>query len=290
MAEETTDTQAGADPRITPARGDIAALHLKDVVEADAYVSGEEMRVAVPAAPLTGRPDGEAEMVSQLLFGEAFTVYEAEGGWAWGQSALDGYVGYLPAHDLVPASGSGPDHRVSALQAIIYPEPDMKTRPIGAVPFGSLVTAKGEEGAFAALDPGGYTPMRALIETGAREALWVATAERFIGAPYLWGGRSPAGLDCSGLIQLALQAAGAACPRDSDQQMAALGRDVSPKKLARGDLVFWKGHVGVMTSPTRLLHANAHHMEVVEEAFESAATRIARNEFGDVLAVKRISI
>lgn len=278
------------DPRITPARGDIAALHLRDAVEADEFVSGQLMTVAVPAAPMTAAPDGEAEMTTQLLFGEAFTAYEVKAGWAWGQSALDGYVGYVPEADLFHAPAGEPTHRVRALQAIIYAEPDMKTRPIGAVPFGARMIMSREEGAFAALDPGGYTPRAALAETRDAEPLWVATAERFLGAPYLWGGRSPAGFDCSGLIQIALQAAGVACPRDSDQQMAALGRPMTAKALRRGDLVFWKGHVGVMTSPTRLLHANAHHMEVSEEPYEAARERIAAKEFGDVLAVRRISV
>ena len=211
------------DPRITPARGDIAALHLRDLVEAGEYVSGQLTTVAVPAAPITGAPDGEAEMTSQLLFGEGFTVYEATAGWAWGQSALDGYVGYVPEADLIHAPAGEPTHRVRALQAIIYAEPDMKTRPIGAVPFGAKMILDREEGAFAALDPGGFTPLSALVPANEPDPLWVATAERFLGAPYLWAGRTPAGFDCSGLIQIALQAAGMSCPRDSDQQMAALG-------------------------------------------------------------------
>ena len=278
------------DPRVTPARGDIAALHLKGSVEADVYVSGQLMSVAVPAAPVTAKPHGEAEMTTQLLFGETFTVYEAKNGWAWGQCAHDNYVGYVPEADLIHAPAAEPTHRVRALQAIIYAEPDMKTRPIGAIPFGARVIVDREEGAFAALDPGGFTPVPALTPASAKDPLWVAAAERFIGAPYLWGGRSPAGFDCSGLIQIAMQGAGMTCPRDSDQQMAALGRDMTGKDMKRGDIVFWKGHVGVMTSPTTLLHANAHHMEVAEEPFEAAKARIGAKEFGEVLAVKRITV
>ena len=280
----------GPDPRVTPARGDIAAIHLRDAVEADEYVSGQLMSVAVPAAPMTAKPHGEAEMTTQLLFGEGFTAYEIRGGWAWGQSAVDNYVGYVPEADLIHAPAADPTHRVRALQAIIYAEPDMKTRPIGAIPFGSRVIRAEGAGNCAALDPGGYTPEAAFEPLGRQEPLWVATAERFIGAPYLWGGRTPAGLDCSGLVQIALQSAGMSCPRDSDQQMAALGREVKAKDLKRGDLVFWKGHVGIMTSPVKILHANAHHMEVASEAFEAARDRIAKKEFGEVLAVKRITV
>ncbi|MEL7464926.1 MAG: NlpC/P60 family protein [Pseudomonadota bacterium] len=277
------------DPRVTPVRGDIAALHLRGVVEADEFVSGQLMSVAVPAAPMTAAPHGEAEMTTQLLFGEGFTVYEAKSGWAWGQSAIDNYVGYVPEADLIHAPAAEPTHSVRALQAIIYAEPDMKTRPIGAIPFGARVIVADEKDAFAALDPGGYAPAAALRPIRQKDPLWVAAAQRFRGAPYLWGGRTPAGFDCSGLIQIAMQSAGMACPRDSDQQMAALGREVDGKSLKRGDLVFWKGHVGVMTSPTILLHANAHHMEVAEEPFEAARDRIGAKEFGEILAIKRIT-
>lgn len=285
-----TPIETPFDPRVTPTRGDIAALHLRGQIEADAYVSGQLMSVAVPAAPMTATPHGEAEMISQLLFGETFTAYEVKAGWAWGQSALDNYIGYVPEADLIHAPAGEPTHRVRAMQAIVYAEPDMKTRPIGAVPFGARVIQDREEGAFAALDPGGFTPSAALTGANVKDPLWVATAERFRGAAYLWGGRSPAGLDCSGLIQIALQAAGMSCPRDSDQQMAALGRDVQGSDLKRGDLIFWKGHVGVMTSPTKLLHANAHHMEVAEEPFEAAKKRIGAQEFGEILAIKRITV
>ncbi|QIE56454.1 C40 family peptidase [Pikeienuella piscinae] len=280
------------DPRITPVRPDLAPLHLRGVVEAGAYASDQPMRVSVAVAPLSAAPDADSEQVSQLLFGEDFTAYEVERGWAWGQSALDGYVGYVPEADLMNRPETEPTHRVATLQALIYPEPDMKSRPIGAVPFGARMTVRPREetGGFAALDPGGYAALAALKPLDAHDALWVATAERFLGAPYLWGGRSAAGFDCSGLVQTALHAAGVDCPRDSDMQMAALGREVSAKTLKRGDLVFWRRHVGIMTSPSMLLHANAHHMAVVSEAFETARARIAKAEFGEIVGVRRLTI
>lgn len=290
-AEDGEEDGVKADPRVIPARPDLAALHLRDVVKATTYASGQPMRCAAPVAPITGAPDKDAETISQLIFGEDFTAYEIDRGWAWGQCAHDGYVGYVPQEDLMHDPGVAPTHRVSALQAMIYPEPRLKARPIGAVPFGARVVVRGEpDGAFAALDPGGFTPISALKPAATTEALWVATAERFIGAPYLWGGRSTGGLDCSGLIQAALTAAGASCPRDSDQQRQALGREISQHGLKRGDLAFWKDHVGVMTSPVTMLHANAHHMEVVDEPFETARARIAKTASGDLLAVKRITV
>ena len=276
------------DPRIIPARHDLAALHLRGEVEADAYASGTEMQVAVPMAPLTGAPDADAEMTSQLLFGETFTAYEIDGGWAWGQCAHDNYVGYVPEANLMPA-GPATTHRITALQALVFPEPRLKARPIGALPFGARVGMAEVEEGFAALTVGGWVPASQIAPDEDHAPMWVATAKRFLGAPYLWGGRSPAGFDCSGLIQTALHSAGIACPRDSDQQMAALGRDAPRAGLRRGDLVFWKGHVGVMTSPNLLLHANAHHMEVAEEPFETAAARIAESEYGEILSVRRIT-
>lgn len=278
------------DPRITPARPDLAALRLKGQVEAETYASGQPMFVSVPMAPMTASRDAEGEMTSQLLFGERFNVFELEGGWAWGQCELDSYVGYVPDACVSHASTTPPSHKVTALQALIYSAPDLKARPVGALPFGAMATMTGVDNNFAALDVGGWTPVNALRPASEPAPMWVTTVERFKGAPYLWGGRSPAGFDCSGLIQVALQSAGLECPRDSDQQMATLGREISENaQLRRGDIVFWKGHVGVMTSPTKLLHANAHHMEVAEESFEAARTRIGEKEFGEVLMIKRIT-
>lgn len=288
MADESEPVTI--DTRITPVRPDLAALHLRGVIEAGTYASGQPMRCAAPVAPISAAPDGESEQVSQLLFGEDFTAYEVERGWAWGQSALDGYVGYVPEADLMPEPVTKPTHRVNALQALIYPEPDLKSRPIGAVPFGARLTRRGAEEArgFIALDPGGHVYKSALKHADSVEQLWISTALRFLGTPYLWGGRSAAGFDCSGLIQTALNAAGVDCPRDSDMQMAALGREVSPKMLKRGDLVFWRRHVGVMTSTNMFLHANAYHMAVTEEPFETARSRIAGSEYGEIIGARRL--
>lgn len=285
------DNPFEGDPRITPVRPDLAPLHLRGIVEAGAYASEQPMRVSVPIAPISAKPDVESEQVSQMLFGEDFTAYEVENGWAWGQSVHDGYVGYIPEVDLMPEPKTTPTHRVAALQALIYPEPKVKSRPIGAVPFGSRMTVKGDAASdFVALDPGGYMAKTALKLINVPETLWVSTAERFIGTPYLWGGRGSSGMDCSGLVQTALNASGMDCPRDSDMQMALLGREVSPNTLKRGDLVFWKGHVGIMLSPVKILHANAHHMSVSAEAFETARSRIAKSEYGEILQVRRLKM
>ncbi|TVQ55161.1 MAG: peptidase P60 [Rhodobacteraceae bacterium] len=275
---------ARPDPRITPARPDLAADHLEGVVAAERYAAPRWRRVAATLAPVTARPDAEAPMTTQLLLGERFAVYEAAGGWVWGQAEADGYVGYAPEACFGP-DAPAPTHRVVALQALVYPEPDLKTRPCAAAPYGAAVAAEAAEGAWIALADGGHVPRPHLAPLAASADDWVAEAARFLGAPYLWGGRSAAGIDCSGLIQVARQAAGLPCPRDSDMQAAAPGRDAP--RLRRGDLVFWRGHVGVMLSPTRLLHANAFHMAVVAEPFAEAAARIEATGGGAVTARRR---
>ena len=273
----------GFDPRLTPARPDLAAAHLEGRVSAGRFVAAKPMTAATPTAPVTDRPDADAPMTTELLFGERFDAYETRPGWIWGQAA-DGYVGYVPDSCLAP-EGHPRRHRVRALAAHVYPEPDMKTRPIGVLPFGARLAADLGERGFWALAEGGYAAKAHLAPADSVEPDWIAVAERFLGVPYLWGGRSPGGIDCSGLVQIARQAAGAPCLRDSDMQQGAPGRDAA--RLRRGDLVFWRGHVGIMVSPTRLLHANAAHMAVVVEPLAEAEARIAAQGGGAPTARRR---
>ncbi len=274
------------DPRVTPARPDVAAAHLRDVVTAERFVEPRWRVVTTAAAPLSATPDGDAPMTTQLLLGERFAVYDSAGGWVWGQSALDGYVGYAPDACFAP-EGAAATHRVRALQALIYPEPSIKTRPIAAAPFGARLAAEAEGAAFLALDLGGYACAQDLAPADSVEIDWVATAARFLGAPYLWGGRTPGGVDCSGLVQIARQAAGHGCPRDSDMQALAPGRDVAPGRERRGDLIFWRGHVGIMLAPKTLLHATAHAMAVVTEPLAQVEARVAGLGLGAPVARRR---
>ena len=262
------------DLRRTPARPDLAAAHLEGEVEAERFVEPTRLVVTLPVAPMTHRPDGEAPMQNQLLYGETFAAYEHDGEWAWGQAEGDGYVGYLPRASLAPA-GEAATHRVAALITHVYPVASVKARPLGWLTYGALVRVVGVETGFAALAAGGHVPVRHIVPRAHRAADWVAEAERFTGVPYLWGGRAPTGLDCSGLTQLAMEAAGLPCPRDSDMQEAELGRTLpggTPPE--RGDLLFWKDHVGIMLDATRMLHANVHHMAVEAEPAAEARSRI----------------
>jgi len=279
----------GFDRRTTPARPDLAAAHLKGKIEADRFVDGVVHRVVAATAPLRRAPAPDAPLDTEALHGEEATIYETDAeGWCWGQLAVDGYVGYLPAQALAPGA-AGATHRVAALRTFVFPAADIKTPPIMALPFASRVRIEREEKGFG-VAAGGFIARRHLAPLSAFAPDFIATARRFIGTPYLWGGRTSLGLDCAELVQLSLQAAGIACPRDSDMQ-AKLGAEVAfagdLAALRRGDLICWQGHIGLVAEGARLLHANAFHMETVEEPLAEAIERI-RKGGAEVRTVQRL--
>lgn len=262
------------DPRITPARADLAAAYLKGKVDAPRFVEGEPRVVIDMSAPLRRAPRHDAPLDTEALYGERVTMYDIDGeGWAWGQIESDGYVGYLPANALV-APGAKPTHVVRAPRTFLYHEPDIKTPPVMPLSFGSFVTVRKSEQEFSFTERGAISSKHlALVAERASDI--VATAQKFLGTPYLWGGKTSLGLDCSALVQLSLSAAGIKCPRDSDMQEKALGEPVALEKLQRGDLVFWKGHVAIAFDPETLIHANAFHMAVAIEPLSAVIERIA---------------
>ena len=265
------------DPRLTPARADIAAKHLEGKVEAARFVEGEPREVVEPQAPLRRAPSPEAPLDTEALKGERVTVYETtDEGWAWGQLESDGYVGWLPAGAL-RSPGPAPTHRVVALRTLAFPGPSIKLPPLEALPLGCRLAVARIETPFALTASGGFIPARHVAPLDVSESDFVAVAERFVGAPYLWGGKTSLGLDCSGLVQVALTACGSRCPRDSDMQEKALGQPVAAADLSdlrRGDLLFWKGHVAIVRDRATLLHANAFHMAVAAESLSEAIARI----------------
>ncbi len=279
------------DRRLTPARGDLAAEHLRGHVDAPRYAAGQGKRIVAASAPLRRSPQADASLETEALHGEAVKVYDEQDGWAWVQLERDHYVGYLPGAAL--GATAEPTHRVAALRTHAYPGPTIKAPPRMALSLGARVRIGGREGDFAVSDDGLYLWSSHLAEVDAREPDAVAVAERFLEAPYLWGGRTSEGVDCSGLVQTALTTVGVASPRDSDMQEASLGKPIAiddpTAPLARGDLIFWKGHVGIMRDPVRLLHANGWHMKTASEPLADARKRIAASGGGQVTSVRRLS-
>ena len=267
---------ADFDARLTPARGDLAAAHLKGVVQASRYVEGKVFAVGAGVAALRANPSATARLETQLFFGERFTVYDTKDGWAWGQCAFDGYVGYADERDLMPAKAE-PTHRVTTLFSQVYAAGEVKSAALRHLPMNAKLAVVGAGQKFAELATGGFVPIAHVAALGAKAADFVSVAEQFLGVPYLWGGRSPDGIDCSGLVQCALERAGVAAPRDSDLQERELGAAVAngvEGPVRRGDLIFWADHVGIMSDAHTLLHANSHHMTVAKEPLAGV---IARN-------------
>jgi cell wall-associated NlpC family hydrolase len=278
----------GFDKRLTPARPDLAAAHLRGKVDAAHFVEGVTMEVIDPSAPVRREPSREASLDTEALFGERATIYDTTAeGWSWGQLERDGYVGWLPSNALAKPRAAL-THRVNALWTYIFPKPDIKTQPLALLPFASRIAVVNEESSFF-VTADGFVPNQHVVLANRRENDPVEVARRFLGAPYLWGGKTSAGLDCSGLVQLALQSAGHECPRDSDMQQK-IGQQVSfsgdEKALSRGDLIFWNGHVGFYAGDGKFLHANAFHMAVAEEPLAEAIKRI-RASGSEILEVRR---
>jgi cell wall-associated NlpC family hydrolase len=277
------------DPRRHAYRADLAAASLRELVDAPRYAKGEPRQVGMPSLPLRRNPRFDATLDTEALLGETVTLYDESEGWAWVQLDRDGYVGYVPSEGLIRELAA-PTHRISALRSYVYPEPDGKTPPLALLSMNARVAALKTGGKFLPLVGGGYLFAGHAAPVWKAEPDFVAVAETFLGTPYLWGGRTSIGLDCSGLVQLALEAAGRPAPRDADMQAEELGRIVDWRpsvKLRRGDLVFWEGHVGMMTSAKDFLHANAFHMAVEVEPFAAARRRIKQAGY-EVKCVRRL--
>ena len=275
------------DPRTSPLRDGIASSALEGLVRAEVYLDPKVRVCAVPAAGIFRAADVVSEQMDQLLFGEPFEVIEDEGAFVWGQAKRDGYVGYVSAAALATPRAEPPTHRITAWRTYAFAEASIKARASGPYSMIALGSVEAGEGRLAKVAGAGWMPNEHLAPIGAEfEADWAGVAERFLGAPYLWGGRESLGLDCSGLAQAALFACGRACPRDTDQ-IASQGSPIERADFGRGDLVFWRGHMAIGLDAERIVHANAFHMAVAIEPLAPAIARIDAAGVGQPTAYRR---
>ncbi len=276
------------DPRINAYRSDLADLALKNTVEATRYVEPVIRQCVRGILPMLEKPNLEARQVSQILYGEFLDVFELrEDGFAWVQNRADRYVGYIPSDGALSEEVAALSYRVGALQTFVYPEPDIKSPPMDELTFGSYMRLGESHGSFQKLASGGYVFSKHVVPAALAETKdYVFTAGRLLNVPYLWGGRTSKGIDCSGLIQLALSLSGIEAPRDSDQQREAFGQPLADhwrdQPWHRGDLVFFPGHVGIMTNGADMIHASAFDMKVIVEPLYDVVMR-----GNDILAVGR---
>ncbi|WP_350336055.1 NlpC/P60 family protein [Coralliovum pocilloporae] len=285
------------DRRIHAARPDLADVRLKDHVTAERYVEGSPAWVKAAGVPLRPGPDPARPIDTELLMGESVLVFDERDGWSWCQNDEDGYVGYCPSDSLE----SGLDrpaatHRISAPSSFIYPEADLKYPPRARLSMGTGLAVVGEAETrgtpyLQLADDLGWIVATHASAADKQRSDYVDFAEAFLNVPYLWGGRTGQGLDCSALVQIPMMMAGQTVPRDSDMQAraigASLGHDISALSFRRGDLIFWRGHVGIMSDAETLLHASGYQMMVVKEPLQNAVARIGANEFGAVTDIRR---
>ncbi len=279
------------DKRVNPYREDLAANYLRGQVEAKDYREPTRHQIMLPVVPLHKRPSVASGMETQLLFGTYFDVYDSANGWAWGQEvgeqdAIKGYVGYVPKMALsLPVFT--PTHRINAMRAPLFSKSDLKSAIRNILPLNAKIEVDRFDGDYAKIGSQGYIHKKHIVDIDEVCGDFVSMAEQFLGLPYIWGGASPDGVDCSGLVQISLRVVGKDAPRDADMQERALGKEIQNKNLKRGDLVFWQGHVGIMQDGENLLHANAHHMKTATEPLSQAKSRIAKTG-SEVTKVKRL--
>ncbi len=276
------------DRRLHVYRPDLADARLQGQVEAERFVSGTAVQFAAPCTPVHRAPQRDAMQLTQALMGETALVFDKADGWAWVQLDHDQYVGYVRSESL-SADVRPTTHRVNVAATLVYPKPDLKTQPAISIPMNAKLAVIGEQGQYSELATGGFVFTKH-ISADAAQSDYVAIAEKFLNATYLWGGKTQNGLDCSGLVQTALHACGILCPRDADMQEKELGTALQINDLdglKRGDLVFWEGHVGIMYDESNLIHSNGFHMQTVIEPLKLAATRIADSD-KPITSLKRL--
>jgi len=279
------------DPRLHAYRTDLADVRLRDTVDAARYVQGLIFQVTAPVGDMLGAADETAGVNAQLLYGHDMEVFETKNDWCWGQSKTDGYVGYVRQSALAEVTHA-PTHYVLAARTFIYSRPDLKSPHTCALSMGSRVAVQAFEETrgtrYAILPNGEAVIAHHLVALNTRQRDYVSVAESLLHTAYLWGGNSGFGIDCSGLVQLSMACCGQSVLRDSDMQCQTIGEplELDITLLRRGDLVFWNGHVGIMSDAKNLLHANGHTMTVAKEPLADAVDRISYL-YGQPTALRR---
>lgn len=277
------------DPRLTPARDDLAASWLKERVKAQRYIEPQRQHIITNVVNVYRSPDKNQAIETQFLFGEEIDVLEVKDGWAWVQSTRDSYVGYIAADSIRQnIDGAAPTHRVSNIGAFLYPQPTIKCTPSLNLSYNSLLRVAAQKNDLYELANGGFVPVSLCMPIDFHSEEIIAEAFRFLGTPYLWGGRSNQGLDCSALVQLVLQACNYTCPRDSDMQEKQLGRPVDRDAAQAGDLVFFRGHVGLMVDDATIIHANDRAMAVSIDDLDEYVHWRSKNGKTPVKMFKRV--
>jgi hypothetical protein len=281
-------------PRLNAFRTDLADEALKDLVPAPRYAVGEAATVCALLADLRRDPSQTAALDSQLLLGERLKVFDIAGDWAWVQNEADGYVGYVAA-ELIARRAVTPTHRVVVPRTILFSKPDIKSRSLGYLSLGSRVAGNDEQGKFLKVEEPNvgreawlYRPHLFALDDFLSDH--VSCARRFLETPYLWGGRSAFGLDCSALVQLALAERGIFVQRDSSMQETTVGMARPPEEPpAYGDLIYFPGHVAIALNATEVIHANAHSLSVVVEPLDDLVARVRAESGGTgITAIRRI--